>query len=177
MAAMLTVELSRPPEVLVSRPKAVLGKKPPWSAPVGPPSPDSVNSMIARPPLLGVAAMAGMSRSSCLGETYPWLVRVNLPVVSNERVPTTQYTAPMWISALALVYVWAIWVLVAAQSWPCACETCVRLSPLVASPPSGQEAGGGEPTLSPACPHSSPSGIGPVFCGAKIPPVLTVSGS
>ncbi len=29
MAAMLIVDLSRPPEVLVSRPKAVLGKKPP----------------------------------------------------------------------------------------------------------------------------------------------------
>ena len=142
----------------------MLGKKPPWSARVGPPLPDSVNSMIARPPLLGVAAMAGMSRSSCLGETYPWLVRVNLPVWSNERVPSTQYTAPMWISALAPVYVWASWVLVAAQSWPCACETCVRLSPLVASPPSGQEVS----ELSPAAPHSSPSGIGPVFCGARV---------
>src|SRR5690349_4122415 len=115
---MLTVELSRPPDVLVSRPKAVLGKKPPWSARVGPPLPLSVNSMMARPPLLGVAAMAGMVRSSCLGVTYPWLVRVNLPVVSNELVPTTQYTAPMWISALALVYVWASWVLVAVHSWP-----------------------------------------------------------
>src|ERR1700722_20935079 len=123
MAAMLTLDLSRPPEVAVSRPKAVLGKKPPWSALVGPPLPASVNSMIARPPLLGVAAMAGMVRSSCLGETYPWLVRVNLPVLSNERVPTTQYTAPMWISALAPVYVWASWALVAAQSWPWARET------------------------------------------------------
>ena len=47
--------------------------------------------------------MAGMHRSSCFGETYPWLVRVNLPVLSNDLVPTTQYTAPMWISALALV--------------------------------------------------------------------------
>ena len=48
--------------------------------------------------------------------TYPWLVRVNLPVLSNDRLLTTQYTAPMWISALALVYVWASWVLVAVQS-------------------------------------------------------------
>ena len=77
--------------MLVSRPKAVLGKKPPWSAPFGPPSPDSVNSMIARPPLLGVAAMAGMSRSSCLGETYPWLVRVNFRScrTSGCRLPST----------------------------------------------------------------------------------------
>ena len=47
--------------------------------------------------------MAGMLRSSCFGETYPWLVSVNLRVWSNDLVPTTQYTAPMWISALALV--------------------------------------------------------------------------
>ena len=103
MSAMLMVDLSRPPEVAVSRPKEVLGKKPPWSAPVGPPLPDSVNSMIALPPLVGVAAMAGMDRSSCLAATYPWLVRVNLPVLSNDLVPSTQYTAPWWISALALV--------------------------------------------------------------------------
>ena len=70
-APTLTVELSRPPEVLVSRPNAVLGKKPPWSAPVGPPLPVSVNSMIALPPLVGVAAMACIDRSSCFGETYP----------------------------------------------------------------------------------------------------------
>src|SRR5580704_14325605 len=130
--------------------------------------------MIALPPLVGVAAMAGIDRSSCIGETYPWLVRVNLPVLSNELVPTTQYTAPMWISALALVYVWAIWVAVDAHSWPCACETCVRLSPLVVIPPSGQVAT--PSVLRSAAPHSLPSGIGPTFCGAKIPPVATVSG-
>jgi hypothetical protein len=55
----------------------------------------------------------------------------------------------MWISALALVYVWATWVEVDVQIWPCACDACVRLSPLVASPPSGQEANG----LKPAAPH------------------------
>src|SRR5690242_6359151 len=149
MAAMLILELSRPLDVLVSRPKAVLGKKPPWSAPVGPPLPVSVNSMIPRPPGLGVAAMAGIVRSWCFAVTYPWPVRVNLPVWSNDLVPSTQYTAPMWISALALVYVWATWVEVAAQIWPWACETCVRLSPLVASPLSGQEA---TPAW-PAAPH------------------------
>src|ERR1700759_1357577 len=105
MSAMLILEPSRRPEAAVRRPNAGLGKKPPWSAPVGPPLPDRVNSMIALPPLVGVAAMAGMDRSSCFAATYPWLVRVNLPVLSNDLVPSTQYTAPWWISALALVYV------------------------------------------------------------------------
>jgi hypothetical protein len=65
--------------VLLSRPKAVLGKKPPLSAPVGPPLPDSVKGMMA-PPFppsrheKPSAAMAGNSRSSCLADTYPWLV-------------------------------------------------------------------------------------------------------
>jgi hypothetical protein len=93
--------------------------------------------------------------------------------LSNDLVPTTQYTVPMWISALALVYVWAIWVLVAVQIWPWACAACVRLSPLVASPDSGQEANG----LRPAAPQLSASGVGPVRCAAKIPPKLVVSGS
>ena len=67
------------------------------------------------------------------------------------------------------MYVWATWVAVAAHIWPCACETCVRLSPLVAIPPSGQAAG----RAGQAAPQSSPSGIGPIFCGARIPPTLT----
>ena len=76
------------------------GKKPPWSAPVGPPLPVNVNSMIALPPLVGVAAMAGMLRFSCFGETYPWLVSVNLRVLSNDlvRSPSTPRPcgSPRW---------------------------------------------------------------------------------
>ena len=41
-------------------------------------------------PLLAPAANAGNSRSSCIAEMYPWLVRVNRPVWSKLRVPTTQ---------------------------------------------------------------------------------------
>jgi hypothetical protein len=36
--------------------------------------------------------------SSWAAETYPWLVIVNSPVLSNEPVPTTQYAAPLSIS-------------------------------------------------------------------------------
>ena len=76
--------------MLLSRPKAVLGKKS---------LPDSVKSMIAPPfpPSCDgkpSAAMAGNSRSSCLAETYPWLVRVKTPYLSKLLVPTTQYAAP-----------------------------------------------------------------------------------
>ena len=107
--------------------------------------------------------MAGIDRSSCVAATYPWLVRVNLPVVSNELVPSTQYTAPWWISALAPVYVSAIWVAVAAHSWPWAlakpASGCRRW---FADPALRQEVN----SLRPAAPHSSPSGIGPFRWGA-----------
>ena len=81
--------------MLVSRAKAVLGKKPPLSAPEGPPLPVSVKVMIAPPfppscQRKPSAAMAGKARSSCLGDTYPWLVRVKTPRWSKLRVPTTQ---------------------------------------------------------------------------------------
>jgi len=75
--------------VLVRRPKAELGKKPPLSAPAVPPLPFSVKDMMARP-LLAPAAKAGISRSSCIAEMYDWLVRLNRPVWSKLRVPTTQ---------------------------------------------------------------------------------------
>ena len=76
-------------EVLVTRPKAELGKKPPLSAPASPPLPLSVKETMARP-LLAPAAKVGNSISSCIAEMYDWLVRLNFPVWSKLRVPTTQ---------------------------------------------------------------------------------------
>jgi hypothetical protein len=84
------------------------------SAPVGPPLPVSVNAIMA-PPFppschgKPSAAMAGKARSSCWGETYPWLVRLKIPCSSKLRVPTTQYAAPWCTSGVdSEVYVWSI---------------------------------------------------------------------
>ena len=86
---MLMVDCSSVPDVLVRRPNAELGKKPPLSAPAVPPLPFRVKDAMARP-LLAPAAKAGNSRSSCIAEMYDWLVRLNRPVWSKLRVPTTQ---------------------------------------------------------------------------------------
>ena len=115
--------------------------------------------MIAWRCRLAFSGLAGNSRSSWAAETYPWLVMVNWRVLSNEPVLTTQYTAPSCVSEPGLK-VWLTSVVMPLHSWPCACESWVMKSPLVLIPPSGQDAGGGLPTLRPAAPHSSPSGIG-----------------
>ena len=118
-------------------------------------------SMIALPPLVGVAAMAGMDRSSCFAVTYPWLVRVNLPVLSNE------------LGADHPVHR----ALVDLRVGPGVClrdlggggspELALRLRDLRQVVAVGLDPAlraGAWRELRPAAPHSSPSGIGPVFC-------------
>src|SRR5215469_16695658 len=160
---MLMVDCSSVPDVLVRRPNAELGKKPPLSAPAVPPLPFSVKDTMARP-LPAPAAKVGNSISSCIAEMYDWLVRLNRPVWSKLRVPTTQYAAPACVSGVLLDWnVCTTSVVAPAHSWPFPCATCTMLSPLVVIGPKGQCF----TADSLALPHSSPSGIGPDFCGAR----------
>src|SRR6202171_6805095 len=109
--------------------------------------------MIAPPfPSLPCPATAAISRSACAAETYPWFVRLNWPVASNEPVPTTQYATPTCISEPCLK-AWLIPVGVEPHSWDCDWETCVMKQPLVFRPPSGPDVACGGLPVRPGAPH------------------------
>ena len=100
--------------------------------------------------------------SSWAAETYPWLVRVNCPVLSNESVPITQYAAPLWISLPGSGPTRTIWL----TSVPRAPQLALALRDLGHVVAVGGDAALGTGSASraqPAAPHSSPSGIGPGF--------------
>ena len=94
----------------------------------------SVNLMIARPPLAGVAAMDG-TPGLAFAETYPWLSACTCR--SCERAVPLPSTCALWISR------WPRRMSArsgcgASRHRPCACATCVRNSPLELIPPSGR---------------------------------------